>query len=464
MKNINTKEVLVTVYLVCHNYEEYVEESIESVLAQTYKNFELIIIDDGSTDNSKDIINRYVKYPNVRIIFQENKGLIATNNIAIRAANGKYVMRLDADDYLHESALLVLVSAIQESEDLALVFPDYYYIDKNSNVIGQERRHNFQSDVNLLDQPAHGACTLIRRKYLLEVGGYSGEFDCQDGWDVWLKLTEIYKVGNVNLPLFYYRKHGENLTSNTEKLLKTRSNIYKKHAERLSKPNLSVLAVLPVRGSSIDKNSQVLEMLGGKSLIEWTIDAALSSEFVSEMIVTTPDQDIIKFLSSSYGDKITIYERDPLDALENTSYRPAIMSAIQNKDPSTYDAVLELTAESPFRSTSYINKAINVMRVHDVDKVLGVITEDSVFYSHSGSGLELVGNDYDSNVLRLERDYLYRQCGGITLSKRECYFDDDKNINGSKGHIILSRKASLQVKNKFDLAHAELYLAVRNSN
>ena len=202
MKNNNTKEVLVTVYLVCHNYEEYVEESIESVLAQTYKNFELIIIDDGSTDNSKDIINRYVKYPNVRIIFQENKGLIATNNIAIRAANGKYVMRLDADDYLHESALLVLVSAIQESEDLALVFPDYYYIDKNSNVIGQERRHNFQSDVNLLDQPAHGACTLIRRKYLLEVGGYSGEFDCQDGWDVWLKLTEIYKVGNVNLPLF----------------------------------------------------------------------------------------------------------------------------------------------------------------------------------------------------------------------------------------------------------------------
>ena len=94
------------------------------------------------------------------------------------------------------------------------------------------------------------------------------------------------------------------LTSNTEKLLKTRSDIYKKHAERLSKPNLSVLAVLPeVRGSSIDKNSQVLEILGEKSLIEWTIDAALSSEFVSEIIVTTPDEDIIKFLSPLYGRK-----------------------------------------------------------------------------------------------------------------------------------------------------------------
>ena len=121
MKNNKAKQVLVTVYLVCHNYEDYVEQAIESVLAQTYKNFELIIIDDGSTDNSRDVINRYVKYSNVRVIFQENKGLIATNNVAIRAANGKYVMRLDADDYLHESALLVLVDAIEESEDLALV-------------------------------------------------------------------------------------------------------------------------------------------------------------------------------------------------------------------------------------------------------------------------------------------------------------------------------------------------------
>ena len=78
--------------------------------------------------------------------------------------------------------------------------------------------------------------------------------------------------------------------------------------------------------------------------------------------------------------------------------------------------------------------------------------------------LELVGNNYDSDLLRLERDYLYRQCGGITLSKRECYFDDEKNISGSKGHIILSRKASLQVKNKFDLDHAELHLNAMNSD
>ncbi len=440
------------------------QQSIESVLSQTYKDFELIIIDDGSTDNSREIISRYVEHPDVRAIFQENKGLIATNNVAIRAAKGKYVIRLDADDYLDESALLVLVNTIEESEDLALVFPDYYYVDKDGNVTGQERRHNFQEEVTLLDQPAHGACTIIRRDYLLQVGGYSNEIDCQDGWDVWLKLTEIYSVGNVNLPLFYYRQHGQNLTSNTERLLRTRSEIYKSHADRATRPALKVIAVLPVRGLAIENSSQIFEQLGHKSLIEWSIDAALDSSSIAEVIVTTPDTDVISFLKAVYGKRIRLVQRELMAALENMSYRPAIKDVIKNMDAETYDAVLELTVESPFRSTSYIDKAINVMRVHAVDKVLGVIPEDSVYYKHSGAGLKLVGNDYNSSQLRLEREYLLRQCGGITLTRKECYFDEDLNLNSSKGHIILSKKASLQVKNQFDLKIAGHYLEEFDEN
>ena len=102
----------------------------------------------------------------------------------MRAAQGKYVMRLDSDDYLDKNALLVLVNAIEKSDDIALIFPDYYYVNADGQVTGQERRHDFKSQVTLLDQPAHGACTLIRRDCLLEVGGYSSEFTCQDGWDL----------------------------------------------------------------------------------------------------------------------------------------------------------------------------------------------------------------------------------------------------------------------------------------
>lgn len=457
MKN-NPEQSLVTVYLVCFNYAKYVKQSIESVLSQTYQNFELIIIDDGSTDNSTEIINGYAKHPKVRIIIQENKGLIATNNIAIRAANGKYVMRLDADDYLDESALLVLVNTIEKSDELALVFPDYYYTDKNGNVTGQERRHNFQETVTLLDQPAHGACTLIRRSCLIEVGGYSDEFNCQDGWDLWLKLTENYKVGNVNLPLFYYRMHDENLTHDSERLLETRSRIYKKHVEQTKRPDLKILAVLPVRGKIIEKNSQALELLGNKALINWTIDSALDSKLISELIVTTPDPEIISHLKQHYNQKIVVINRNLEDAFENTSYKPAVFSAVKDRNLNDFDAVLELIVEFPFRSTSYIDKAINVMRTHSVDKVIGVIPEDSIFYRHSGSGLEVVGNNYENNLLRLEREYLYRQTGGITLCKKETYEENKTQDNITNGHVILSKKAATQIKNESEMQFVRLQL------
>ena len=152
-----------------------------------------------------------------------------------------------------ENALLVLVNAIEKSDEIALVFPDYYYVDTDGQVTGQERRNNFKSEVTLLDQPAHGACTLIRRDSLLEVGGYSPEFTCQDGWDLWLKLTENYSVENVNLPLFYYRKHDTNLTNDTDRLLETRAEIYKSHAKRTNRPNLKVIAIAGSNGKTTTK-------------------------------------------------------------------------------------------------------------------------------------------------------------------------------------------------------------------
>jgi CMP-N-acetylneuraminic acid synthetase len=454
--NESTVNPLVTVYVTNFNYANYIEQSIESVLAQTYKNFELIIIDDGSTDNSREIINRYVEKKNIRVIFQENKGLIASNNIAVRAALGKYIMRLDADDYLDDNALLVLVNAIEKSDNLALIFPDYYYVDADGQVTGQERRHDFQAKVTLLDQPAHGACTLIRRNCLLEVGGYSPEFTCQDGWDLWLKLTENYSVGNVNLPLFYYRRHDTNLTNDTDRLLDTRAEIYKRHAKRTKRPNLKVIAVLPARGPAIESGSQVLSKLGDKKLIDWTIDAVLASAMVSELIVTTPDQDVIDYLTNRYGDKLTIVSRNKNDALENMSYAPAVKAAIENRKTLSFDVVLELTAESPFRKTSYIDKAINVMRVHDVDRVLGVLPDDSKLFRHTGSGLKKLGND--TNALRYEREYLYRQSGGIMLSKKHCYLNSHDPKTEKKGHIVLSKRAGILVRDSFEKKVAQLVL------
>ena len=110
---------LITVYITNFNYGRYLNKSIKSVLSQTYLNYELIIIDDGSTDNSKNIIEKYRHLKNVKIIYQKNRGLNFTNNIALNLSRGKYITRLDADDWLDENFLQVMVNNLKKIKKLA---------------------------------------------------------------------------------------------------------------------------------------------------------------------------------------------------------------------------------------------------------------------------------------------------------------------------------------------------------
>ena len=110
---MDKNKILITVYITNHNYGRYIKKAIDSVLNQTFKELELIIVDDGSTDNSKEIINRYKDNKKITSIFQKNKGLNVSNNIALRIAKGKYIMRLDADDWLDTHALEILYKSIE---------------------------------------------------------------------------------------------------------------------------------------------------------------------------------------------------------------------------------------------------------------------------------------------------------------------------------------------------------------
>ena len=148
-------------------------------------------------------------------------------------------MRLDSDDWLDPHALEIMSNILERDKRISLIFPDYYEVDKNGKILRQIRRHNFKK-VKLLDQPAHGACTMIRKENLLDIGGYDEEFNCQDGYYLWLKFIKKYVVRNVNLPLFYYRQHEKSLTKNNKKILLNRSKIISKlQNQRKKKENLS---------------------------------------------------------------------------------------------------------------------------------------------------------------------------------------------------------------------------------
>lgn len=453
----NWKNPLVTVYIANHNYGRFIEQAIESVYQQSFDDWELIIIDDGSTDNSREIIQRYQNRSKTYIAFQHNRGLNKTGNVAAKLARGKYIVRLDADDYMSSHALKIMVHEMEANQQLAMVFSDYYLIDESDNVIGQMRRHDFEKGVSLYDQPAHGACTLFRKSILQEIGGYDENFRCQDGYDVWLRMIHNYSIKNVDLPLFYYRQHGSSLSKNEEHILNTRARIKAKHVKTMNLSQPSVLAVIPIRGRSTDPRSFPLRKLGDKALVDWTIDCALQASTLVHTVVSTPDEELAQYISKRKDSRISVYKRDPSLALINTGIEDTLLDvmkeySVQNNKP---EALLMLSIETPFRTSVYMDKFVHTMQLFDVDAVHGVRPDDGLFFIHDGSGLKVWNAD---KKFSLERDILYRLTGGTILIKTD-FLEKEKNIIGGRiGHVLFDQKASFFVRSELDMTIAE-YLA-----
>ncbi len=217
---------LITVYITNYNYGSFLKKSIESVFNQSYKNFNLIIIDDASTDNSIEILNKFKSIKGVTLIFNKKRiGHVKSSNKAIKLAKGKYILRLDADDYLKKNALYKMVKLIKKNSRVKMVFPNFNWISSKGKVLSKFTYKN-KPKYFLNDQPAHGACSLIDLKFLKHLGGYCEKFDRQDGFYIWLAiLLKKYEIKNLSETLFFYRKHKKNLSKNKVKLLRARLKI-----------------------------------------------------------------------------------------------------------------------------------------------------------------------------------------------------------------------------------------------
>lgn len=449
---MNTPTPLISVYITNHNYARYLRQAIESVLAQTLQNFELIVIDDGSTDNSRDIIETFSEHEKIITIFQHNQGLVVTNNIALRQARGRYIMRLDADDWLDENALQVLSGVLEREPEIGLVFPDYYLVDSNGNVLEAVRRHDFE-EVKLFDQPAHGAGTMIRRNCLLELEGYDETVDCQDGWDVWVRFIQNFGIRNVNLPLFYYRQHGKNLTNNERRLLEARQQILSKHATQKSRM-LKGVAVIPVRGRHLDPGSIALDMLGDKTVLDWTLEAALAAKRIEHVIVTSPDDAIINHVRSRYADRVLTVRRHAQLAMLNTAVEDTVFHAIETyqTESEKADVVVLLYVECPFRTSQHIDSTFDVMEIFDAETVIGVRAETDEYFRHDGGGLIPLRK---TSSLRLEREELFRGVGQIYTVRRK-YLENERTVIGKRvGHIVLDERAALYLNSSWNWTIAE---------
>lgn len=442
---------LVTVYLVNHNYGRFIGEAIESIFNQTMTNYECLIIDDGSTDHSRQIIDSYAKNHRLFTIYQQNRGLTVSNNIALRTARGKFIMRLDADDYLDPHCLELLSNILNKDPNIAMAFPDYFEVSEEGKVIKIVRRHNFDN-VTVLDQPAHGACTMIRRDVLEEIGGYDESFGCQDGWDIWVRIIDRWQVKNINLPLFYYRQHERSLTRNESRLLTTRAEIF--HRQNLEKRQRTI-AIIPTRGSVTDPNSIALLDLGDRKVIDWTIDAAFSARQVDDVVVTTPDDTIIEHVRQTYGDRVICVKRDAdmarLNSFTEDVLRHALLQYELSRPP--VDVLVELFVEAPFRQPSLIDAALNALVVFGTERTISARPDTGDLYWHRGNGLESIRG---RRILRLESEDIYRDIGAVSAILANVIRSAKSIDECTCGHVIADVKSAFTIMTEWDFRVANL--------
>jgi hypothetical protein len=338
----------VSVYVVSHNYGNFLEQAIESVLRQHYEDWELILIDDGSTDHTLEIMRLYAGDPRVRIIKTLGIGLPAVANLALQESKGRYIIRLDGDDLFDENILFVLTSYIERHSEVALVFPDYYLIDEGGEVFAHERRQKITEFSHLTDMPPNGACTLIRKSLLESIGGYREDLGAQDGFDLWAKIRNTYPSMNVNLPLFYYRRHGQNLTNSSYRILAARRQIKKDaNAEQLSKYR-PILAVIPCR-KNYDFCQDLWDVeLNGRSLLKRKLEMCLASTLFDKVIVASDTENVLATMATFDDNRLEFFKRDPAETLRSRNIAGTLSRIVQRFDPEVNGITVLCYLPSPF--------------------------------------------------------------------------------------------------------------------
>ncbi|MGM0469186.1 MAG: glycosyltransferase family 2 protein [Promethearchaeati archaeon] len=206
------KSPFITVFTPNYNREKVVHETIESILNQTYGNFEYIIIDDGSTDKSWEIIQKYANKDDRIKPFRnkENLKIVKTRNkgFKLSSPDAKYFAIIDSDDVALSKRLELQVKFLETHPEYGLVGSNKYLIDENSQIIGHRDYPSTDREIKkviMRYNPIAQSCVLLRKKVIDKIGYYDETWQvCQD-YDYWLRVGRFWKLRNLDVPLVKYR-------------------------------------------------------------------------------------------------------------------------------------------------------------------------------------------------------------------------------------------------------------------
>jgi glycosyltransferase involved in cell wall biosynthesis len=234
---------IVSAIVPTYNAERFLAQALDSALAQTLRDIEVVVVDDGSTDTSGAIADRYAAaHPGiVRVIHQPNQGLCHARNAAVAAARGRYFALLDADDVWLPHHLEDCVAELERRRDLALVHADIERIDVRGGSLGRNTRlwDRIGEDafLALFLRREHVCCptAVFRREIVESVGAFDERFNrlgCEDR-DLWLRIAAVAPIAFIPEVHARYRLHGNNMSANFDKMRQARIRLVDKFSATL---------------------------------------------------------------------------------------------------------------------------------------------------------------------------------------------------------------------------------------
>jgi glycosyltransferase involved in cell wall biosynthesis len=210
----------ITVLMPVYNGERHLSEAIDSILVQTYRDYEFLIIDDGSNDQTLEIIKKF-NDSRIRLIQnRSNIGIIKTLNKGIGESRGKYIARMDADDISLPERFRLQIEFLETEPQVALVGGQFSYIDNDGKIFAHEKvpLNNDTLQKQLLKKCCFSHPTvMIKTSVLKEVGGYNIKAHYAEDYELWLRIAENYQVANLKESILLYRVHPNQISINKVK-------------------------------------------------------------------------------------------------------------------------------------------------------------------------------------------------------------------------------------------------------
>lgn len=228
----------VSAIIATYNRANMLSDAIDSALKQTLQDFELIIVDDGSTDQTQEVVENCQKAGDIRYIYQQNQGRSAARNTGIKVAKGKYIAFLDDDDLWHPNKLEMQVESLENHPEVGLIHTFTEVIDNQGRLLREETQKRMEKYQEALK---HGytyegmselcimwlSSVMVRRECFERVGLFDPNISGLEDWDLYLRIALNYKIHTIQKPLVQYRTHGSN--TSIEKFTKSRIQTAKKH-------------------------------------------------------------------------------------------------------------------------------------------------------------------------------------------------------------------------------------------